>query len=105
MHDEEILMKLTPEQRFIEAGSKMPAKKEMPASCGQCQGVCLKRKVATYPILLKQPPKLVGKRIDVYRVALHECQNCGYLIPTVAGHAKVERCVQRGIETFLGASR
>ena len=59
--------------------------------------------MATYPIVLKQPPKLAGKRIDVYRVALHECQACGCLMPTAAGQAKVERCLQKGIETFLGA--
>lgn len=98
-------MKLTAEQRFIEAGSKMPTSKEMPAACAQCDGATLKRRVATYPIILKQPKKLAGKRIDVYRVALHECQDCGTLMPTAAGQAKVERCLQRGIETFLGASR
>lgn len=98
-------MKLTPEQRFIEAGSKMPTKKEMPKACTRCDGASLKRRVATYPIILKQPQKLAGKRIDVYRVALHECQDCWSLMPTAAGQAKVERCLQRSIETFLGAAR
>jgi hypothetical protein len=98
-------MKLTAEQRFIEAGSKIPTKTEMPKACAHCSGATLKRRVAAYPVILKQPEKLAGKRIDVYRVALHECQDCGKLMPTAAGQAKVERCLQRGIEMFLEAPR
>jgi len=45
---------------------------------------------------------LVGKEIHVHRVALHECPSCGHLMPTAAGQAKVDRCVARGIEFFLG---
>lgn len=86
------------------AGSKMPAKKDKPAFCAQCQGVSLKRRVTTYPVTLTQPKQIAGKRVDVFRVALHECQDCGHLMPTPAGQAKVERCVKRGIEFFLGAS-
>lgn len=92
------------QQNWIESGSKMPAKRDMPKACEHCQGASLKRRVATYPIVLKQPPKLSGKRIDVHRVALHECFDCGYLMPTAPGKAKIERCVASVLEMFLGPS-
>ena len=91
-------------QSFIEAGSKKPAKKDQPSSCDQCQGISFKPRLATYPVTLTQPKKIVGKRIDVYRVALHECQTCGNLMPTPAGRAKIDRCVKRGIDVLLGIS-
>jgi len=62
----------------------------------------LQRRIATYPVHLTEPPSLAGKQIHVHRVALHQCPSCGHLIPTAAGQAKVERCVARGIEFFLG---
>jgi hypothetical protein len=62
----------------------------------------VRRRVTTYPVQLTEPPSLAGKQIHVHRVALHECQACGHLMPTAAGRAKVERCVARGIELFLG---
>ena len=83
----------------------MPTKRDMPASCGQCRGTTLKRRVATYPVTLTQPKQVAGKRVDVFRVALHECQSCGDLMPTAAGQAKIERCVRRGMEFFLEALR
>lgn len=92
-------------QSFIEAGSKMPAMRERPAACGQCHGVSLKRRVATYPVTLTQPKKIAGKRVDIFRVALHECNGCGNLMPTPAGQAKIERCLKQGIKFFLEASR
>jgi hypothetical protein len=35
-----------------------------------------------------------GKEIDVQRVAFHEYQSCGHLIPTPPGQAKVDRYVE-----------
>jgi hypothetical protein len=45
---------------------------------------------------------LEGKQILVGRVALHQCQSCGHLMPTPAGQAKVDRTVNFGIRLFLG---
>jgi hypothetical protein len=92
-------------QQFIEAGSKKPLKKEMPADCEKCKGASLKARLATYPVTLTKPRRVAGKRVDVYRVALHECLICGHLMPTPAGQAKIERCVKRGIELFLESAR
>ena len=46
--------------------------------------------------------QLEGKRINVGRVALYQCQTCGHLMPTTAGQAKVDRNVNLGIRLFLG---
>ena len=73
-----------------------------PTTCTQCGDARLRRRIATYPVELTEPPSLAGKQIHVHRVALHECQACGHLMPTAAGQAKVDRCVARGIELFLG---
>ena len=67
--------------------------------CKQCASNSLKRKIATYPVPLTG--KLAGKRIDVYRVELDHCRQCGHLMPTPDGQAKVKRCVRRGKEFFL----
>ena len=48
------------------------------------------------------PAPLRGKQIHVNRVALHECESCGHLMPTRAGQAKVDRLVTRSIQLFLG---
>src|SRR5258708_6015737 len=47
-------------------------------------------------------PKSAGKRFNVGRVALYECQPWGHLMPTPAGQAKVDRNVNIGIKLFLG---
>ena len=73
-----------------------------PTTCAQCGERLLHRRITTYPVQLTEPPSLAGKQIHVHRVALHECHACGHLMPTAAGKAKVERCVARGIEFFLG---
>jgi hypothetical protein len=70
--------------------------------CTTCAGTALIRRITTYPVRLTGPAPLTSKEIHVHRVALHECQLCGHLMPTPAGKAKVERCVQRGIDLFLG---
>ena len=67
--------------------------------CKQCASTSLKRKIATYPVPLTG--KLAGKRIDVYRVELDQCRQCGHLMPTPDGQAKVIRCVKRGKQFFL----
>ena len=67
--------------------------------CAKCSGTSLKRTVATYPVHLTG--KLAGRRIDVYRVELDQCRNCGHLMPTPEGKAKVKRCVKKGRALFL----
>jgi hypothetical protein len=71
-----------------------------PTACEVCQGTDLVRRITTYPVHLAGP--LEGKQIHVGRVALHECQTCGHLMPTPAGKAKVDRNVNMGIRLFLG---
>ena len=80
-------------------------KNSKPLVCTGCAGTALTRRITTYPVRLTAPEKLAGKEIHVGRVALYECDCCGHLIPTPAGQAKVNRCVQRGIELFLGQLR
>lgn len=75
-------------------------KPSQPAVCGHCAGSDLLRRITTYPVLLTGP--LEGKQIHVGRVALYECQSCGYLMPTPAGRAKVQRNVAMGVRLFLG---
>lgn len=72
----------------------------MPVCCEYCTGTALIRRVTTYPVQLAGP--LEGKRVDVGRVALHECRTCGHLMPTPAGRAKVDRCVAMTIRFLLG---
>ena len=36
---------------------------------------------------------LPGRQINVARVQVHECADCGTLTPTVAGQAKLQRCL------------
>ena len=71
-----------------------------PVCCEYCAGTALIRRVTTYPVQLAGP--LEGKRVDVGRVALHECRTCGHLMPTPAGRAKVDRCVAMTIRFLLG---
>jgi len=73
-----------------------------PPICPQCGGTTWVRRITTHPVRLTEPASLAGKEIHVHRVALQECQTCGCRILTPAGRAKVERCVTRGIQLFLG---
>ena len=73
-------------------------KSSKPTACAACHGTDLVRQIATYPVLLTG--QLAGKRINVGRVALYECQTCGHLMPTPAGQAKVDRNVNIGIKLF-----
>ena len=77
-----------------------PTKSSKPVACEQCAGTDLVRRITTYPVRLTGP--LEGKQIHVGRVALHRCLTCGYLMPTPAGQAKVDRNVAMGIRLFLG---
>ncbi len=83
----------------------MPRKRRssQPAACEVCAGTDLVRRITTYPVRLTGP--LEGKQIHVGRVALHECQTCGHLMPTLAGQAKVNRNVSMGMRLFLGQLR
>jgi hypothetical protein len=71
-----------------------------PAACEVCAGIVLVRRITTYPVRLTGRPE--GKQIHVGRVAVHECQTCGHLMPTPAGQAKVARNVDMGVRLFLG---
>jgi hypothetical protein len=85
----------------------MPHKKvksRNPEACAHCGAKNLQRRITTYPVQLTGPEKLAGKVIQVGRVALYACLSCGYLMPTPAGQAKVDRCVGRVIELFLTPS-
>lgn len=79
----------------------MARKSSKSSACPNCAATTLVRRITTYPVRLTGPAPLAGKQIHVHRLALHECQSCGHLMPTPAGRAKVERCVARGIELFL----
>lgn len=82
-----------------------PTAKAKPLTCTNCAGPALVRRITTYPVRLTAPATLIGKEIHVHRVTLHECQSCGHLMPTPTGQAKVARCVQHGIDFFLGRLR
>lgn len=73
-----------------------------PDRCPICAATVLVRRITTYPVRLTAPAPVAGKEIHVNRVALHECQSCGHLMPTRAGQAKVDRLVTRSIQLFLG---
>src|SRR5260370_38722531 len=75
-------------------------KSSKPTVCAACNGTDLVRRITTYPVLLTG--QLAGKQVNVGRVALHECQTCGHLMPTPAGQAKVVRNVNVSIKLFLG---
>ena len=85
-------------QNFI-AQVKSKQNKPTRGTCEKCKSSALKRKLATYPVNLTG--KLAGRHIDVYRVPLDQCQDCGHLMPTPEGQAKIKRCVKTGIEFFL----
>jgi hypothetical protein len=73
-----------------------------PDRCPICTGSVLVRRITTYPVVLTAPASVRGKQIHVNRVALHQCDACGHLMPTRAGQAKVDRLVARTLELFLG---
>ena len=84
----------------------MPKTKAKPVSCESCQSNGLTRRVATYPVRLTEAAgKLAGKEIHIHRVALYKCDDCGYLMPTSAGMAKVKRCVGTTFGFLLDAQR
>lgn len=62
----------------------------MPKSrtCQQCGGNVLKRRSTTYPLILP------GRQINVARVKVYECSDCGHLMPTPEGQEKLQRCLQ-----------
>lgn len=72
-----------------------------PSACLHCSATTLTRRITTYPVRLTAPQKVAGKIVMVGRVALYQCDTCGYLMPTPAGQAKVTRCVDRMLIFFL----
>jgi len=84
----------------------MPKKNTKPMSCELCEGESLTRRVTTYPVRLTEAAgKLAGKEIHIHRVALHQCETCGHLMPTPVGMAKVQRCIGTTMGFLLDASR
>ena len=60
-------------------------KKTKKSCCAACNGENTKTYLMTYPV------KLGKKQLDVGRVSVRECLDCGVIKPTQAGQAKVER--------------
>jgi len=58
-----------------------------PRTCQQCGARDLKRRSTTYPLILP------GQQINVERVQVNECGQCGHLMPTAAGQEKLQRCL------------
>ena len=71
---------------------------ELP-KCPKCGSTSLKRVLETHPVPLTG--RLEGRRLDIYRVEMDKCRDCGALTPTAEGLAKIERCTKKGIEIFL----
>ncbi len=63
-----------------------------PRTCQKCDGRVLKRRSTTYPLVLP------GRQINVARVQVDECGECGHIMPTPTGQQKLDRCLQ----TFAG---
>ena len=59
-----------------------------------CSSPSLKHQIATYPVDLTD--RLSGRHVDVYRVELDRCRQCGHLMPTAEGRAKIKRCIKAG---------
>ena len=59
---------------------KRKAPHAAPRLCERCSSPSLKRQIATYPVDLTG--RLAGRRVDVYRVELDRCRQCGHLMPT-----------------------
>jgi ribosomal protein L37AE/L43A len=66
--------------------------------CPNCGSTSLKRVLATHSVHLTG--KLIGRRVDVYRVQMDKCRDCGTLTPTAEGKAKIARCTKTGIDFF-----
>ena len=60
---------------------------QKPRTCEKCGSRALKRRSTTYPLMLP------GRQINVARVQVQECADCGNLAPTAAGQAKLQRCL------------
>jgi len=58
-----------------------------PRTCEMCGARKLKRRSTTYPLILP------GQQINVARVQVDECAECGHLMPTPAGQDKLQRCL------------
>jgi hypothetical protein len=82
-------------------------KSSKPTACEHCSGQKLRRRITTYRVPVDEPgfsnfPELKGNQIYIGRVALHECETCGHLMPMSAGRAKIERNVALDILLFTG---
>ena len=67
--------------------------------CPKCGSTSLNRVLATHPVHLTG--KLIGRRLDIYRMEMDKCRHCGALTPTKEGKAKIKRCTKTGTEFFL----
>jgi len=62
-------------------------KKPQKSCCIACDGKNTKTYLTTYPL------KIGEKQLNVGRVSVRECLDCGDIKPTQAGQAKIERCM------------
>lgn len=58
-------------------------------NCSACGGSSFKEKTTTFPLNLPS-----GKTMNVARVQVQECVECGELIPTYDGKLKLARCIE-----------
>ncbi len=72
----------------------MKSTKKPKQSCEQCESQNLKSRITTYPMAMGQ------KQIQVGLVAVKECLDCHYLVPTNAGKAKIARCLGTLLHVF-----
>jgi len=55
--------------------------------CGACGGKNTKTYLTTFPVTIRE------KQLNIGRVSVRECLDCGALKPTRAGQEKIERNV------------
>ena len=61
------------------------SKGKMKQVCEKCGSPNLKNPIATYPV------KVGEKQINVGRVAVRECLDCHWFMPTPTGQSKIDR--------------
>ena len=65
----------------------MNTKKKAKQVCEKCGSKELKNRSTTYPMQLGE------RQINIGRVAVKECLECHFLMPTTAGKEKIGRCI------------
>jgi NAD-dependent SIR2 family protein deacetylase len=72
----------------------MKSSKKSKQVCEQCGSQNIKSRITTYPM------KMGEKQVNIGRVAVKECLDCDYLMPTIAGKEKIGRCLGTFIHLF-----